>query len=88
MGQTLILFAVLPWACFAALCDFSFTTFIIPLLGLMTSSLPLVSLGRWDDWIQTVIPYVRGLSILEIGHGPGHLQIKLMGEKPVCGRPG
>jgi ubiquinone/menaquinone biosynthesis C-methylase UbiE len=40
----------------------------------------VVSLGRWDDWIQTVIPYVRGLNILEIGHGPGHLQSKLRAE--------
>jgi ubiquinone/menaquinone biosynthesis C-methylase UbiE len=41
----------------------------------------LVSIGRWDDWTRTVIPYVRGASVLEIGHGPGCLQLKLMDEK-------
>lgn len=33
-----------------------------------------VSLGRWKDWIQTVIPFIEGKHVLEIGHGPGHLQ--------------
>ena len=34
----------------------------------------VVSIGRWKDWIQTVIPFIAGTRILEIGHGPGHLQ--------------
>jgi ubiquinone/menaquinone biosynthesis C-methylase UbiE len=33
-----------------------------------------VSLGRWGDWIRTVVPFIEGTRILEIGHGPGHLQ--------------
>ena len=33
-----------------------------------------VSLGRWEDWIATVLPYLSGENILELGHGPGHLQ--------------
>jgi ubiquinone/menaquinone biosynthesis C-methylase UbiE len=33
-----------------------------------------VSLGRWKDWIQTVVPFIAGKHVLEIGHGPGHLQ--------------
>ena len=33
-----------------------------------------VSLGRWNDWVRTVLPYVSGTSVLELGHGPGHLQ--------------
>lgn len=33
-----------------------------------------VSLGRWQDWVQTVIPFIIGTRILELGHGPGHLQ--------------
>ncbi len=33
-----------------------------------------VSIGRWNDWVACAIPYVRGDRILEIGHGPGHLQ--------------
>jgi ubiquinone/menaquinone biosynthesis C-methylase UbiE len=40
----------------------------------------LVSIGRWNDWIQTVIPYIQGNSILEVGHGPGHLQDLLIAE--------
>lgn len=33
-----------------------------------------VSLGRWQNWVQTVIPFIIGTRILELGHGPGHLQ--------------
>ncbi len=32
-----------------------------------------VSLGRWKDWVLSVVPFVEGRRILEIGHGPGHL---------------
>lgn len=32
-----------------------------------------VSLGRWQDWVQTVIPFIKGSRVLELGHGPGHL---------------
>lgn len=38
----------------------------------------LVSLGRWQDWIMTTIPYLEGRRILELGHGPGHLQRALL----------
>ncbi|GAB4416961.1 MAG: class I SAM-dependent methyltransferase [Anaerolineales bacterium] len=34
----------------------------------------VVSIGRWKYWIQTVLPYLTGDRILELGHGPGHLQ--------------
>ncbi len=37
----------------------------------------VVSIGRWNDWIRASIPYIRGPHILEIGHGPGHLQFAL-----------
>ena len=38
-----------------------------------------VSLGRWKDWVKRVIPFIEGTRILELGHGPGHLQRFLRG---------
>jgi SAM-dependent methyltransferase len=37
-----------------------------------------VSLGRWKDWVLSVLPFIEGTHILEIGHGPGHLQRALL----------
>jgi len=37
----------------------------------------VVSLGRWRTWVAAVLPYLDGPRILEIGHGPGHLQVAL-----------
>jgi ubiquinone/menaquinone biosynthesis C-methylase UbiE len=37
----------------------------------------VVSIGRWNDWVQTVVPFIQGTHILEVGHGPGHLQRSL-----------
>ena len=37
----------------------------------------LVSSGLWKSWILTTLPYLHGKRILEIGHGPGHLQIAI-----------
>src|SRR5215210_3797866 len=37
-----------------------------------------VSLGRWKDWVLSVVPFIEGRRILEIGHGPGHLQHLLL----------
>ena len=34
----------------------------------------MVSLGRWKYWGESVVPFVKGTRILELGHGPGHLQ--------------
>jgi SAM-dependent methyltransferase len=39
-----------------------------------------VSLGRWKDWVLSVIPFIEGTRVLEIGHGPGHLQRALLGQ--------
>ena len=36
-----------------------------------------VSLGRWRAWVMTCVPELNGKPILEIGHGPGHLQVIL-----------
>jgi ubiquinone/menaquinone biosynthesis C-methylase UbiE len=33
-----------------------------------------VSFGRWKDWVFRAIPFLEGTRILELGHGPGHLQ--------------
>ncbi len=33
-----------------------------------------VSFNRWKDWVMSVIPFIEGNRIMEIGHGPGHLQ--------------
>jgi ubiquinone/menaquinone biosynthesis C-methylase UbiE len=38
-----------------------------------------VSFGRWKDWTNTVLPYIEGSRILELGFGPGHLQRLLVG---------
>ncbi len=36
-----------------------------------------VSLGMWQDWVKSVLPHLQGPRILELGHGPGHLQVRL-----------
>ena len=33
-----------------------------------------VSFNRWKDWVGSVIPFIEGGRVLELGHGPGHLQ--------------
>ncbi len=38
-----------------------------------------VSIGRWNDWVHGALPYVEGARVLEIGYGPGHLQVDLNG---------
>jgi ubiquinone/menaquinone biosynthesis C-methylase UbiE len=38
----------------------------------------VVSIGRWNEWTRTIIPFVQGTNILEIGPGPGHLQRLLL----------
>jgi ubiquinone/menaquinone biosynthesis C-methylase UbiE len=39
-----------------------------------------VSFGRWNDWVLEVIPFIEGTRVLEIGHGPGHLQRVLLSQ--------
>jgi len=34
----------------------------------------IVSFGRWKDWVYSILPFIEGTRILELGHGPGHLQ--------------
>ena len=37
----------------------------------------LVSLGDWRAWQRAALPFVVGLDVLEIGHGPGHMLLAL-----------
>ena len=37
-----------------------------------------VSVGRWQDWVMSILPYIVGTRVLEIGFGPGHLQQRLL----------
>jgi ubiquinone/menaquinone biosynthesis C-methylase UbiE len=37
----------------------------------------IASVGRWNSWVLSVLPDLPGPRILELGHGPGHLQISL-----------
>jgi ubiquinone/menaquinone biosynthesis C-methylase UbiE len=37
-----------------------------------------VSFGRWKDWVYSIIPFIEGTRVLELGHGPGHLQRTLL----------
>jgi ubiquinone/menaquinone biosynthesis C-methylase UbiE len=36
-----------------------------------------VSAGQWRRWVSGLLPYLTGEVLLELGHGPGHLQITL-----------
>lgn len=45
-----------------------------------------VSFGKWNDWVKEVLPLISGKKVLEIGFGPGHLQVELMQRGyQVCG---
>jgi ubiquinone/menaquinone biosynthesis C-methylase UbiE len=37
----------------------------------------LVSLGSWNRWVETTLTHLDGPSVLEVGFGPGHLQVCL-----------
>jgi ubiquinone/menaquinone biosynthesis C-methylase UbiE len=39
-----------------------------------------VSFNRWKGWVGSVVPFIEGHRILEIGHGPGHLQRILLSQ--------
>lgn len=41
----------------------------------------LVSLGRWKSWVYSVLPYLENSKVLELGCGPGHLQLALWRKK-------
>ena len=37
----------------------------------------LVSVRRWNSWVFSVLPYLENSIVLELGCGPGHLQLAL-----------
>ncbi len=37
----------------------------------------IVSGGRWKKWVTSVIPYIEGKTVLELGVGTGNLQLAL-----------
>jgi len=37
----------------------------------------VVSLGNWKQWEKTILSEIAGPKVLELGHGPGHLQQEL-----------
>lgn len=39
-----------------------------------------VSLGHWRAWRQAALPFLSGPCVLELGFGPGHLQVELAGQ--------
>jgi ubiquinone/menaquinone biosynthesis C-methylase UbiE len=43
-----------------------------------------VSFGRWKGWILEALPFLSGTRVLELGHGPGHLQRVLLSRKLVA----
>ena len=40
-----------------------------------------VSVGNWQKWVEAVEPFLNGPRVLEIGFGPGHLQLGLQRKK-------
>jgi ubiquinone/menaquinone biosynthesis C-methylase UbiE len=40
----------------------------------------VVSLGRWQAWVRSLTEDLPGPRVLELGHGPGHLQHSLLGK--------
>lgn len=40
-----------------------------------------VSFGHWKNWLAEIVPFIKGTRVLEIGHGPGHLQRILRNRK-------
>ena len=37
----------------------------------------IVSIGMWNKWVFSILPEIDGPRVLELGHGPGHLQLSL-----------
>lgn len=48
-----------------------------PAAGTYNAVAWLVSLGQWTEWVRVALRFVEGPAVLELGHGPGHLQLAL-----------
>jgi len=48
-----------------------------PLAPLYDLVAALVSLGQWKNWGTSILPYIQSGPVLELGFGPGHLQLAL-----------
>lgn len=38
----------------------------------------IVSGGRWDEWVKSILPLITGMEVLELGSGTGHLQAAMI----------
>jgi ubiquinone/menaquinone biosynthesis C-methylase UbiE len=36
-----------------------------------------VSFGKWREWQLAALPYIKGLDVLDLAHGPGHMLVAL-----------
>ncbi len=39
----------------------------------------VVSAGRWQDWVRSILPLLNSTDVLELGSGTGTLQLALLG---------
>ena len=37
----------------------------------------MASLGEWRAWQRAALPYVQGIRVLEVAHGPGHMLLEM-----------
>lgn len=63
-----------PFHWLYALPGFFFGFFYHSLAGLYDGVTMVISMGLWKQWLAVTLPYLEGSRILEVGHGPGHLQ--------------
>jgi ubiquinone/menaquinone biosynthesis C-methylase UbiE len=68
-GQTLLFSMLIP-----RFMRFFFNLLYHPFAFTYDLVADIVSFGQWKNWILTVLPFIKGTHVLEIGHGPGHLQ--------------
>jgi ubiquinone/menaquinone biosynthesis C-methylase UbiE len=43
-----------------------------------------VSIGMWKNWVLSVLPFIDHPPVLELGYGPGHLQVELAKKDILC----